>query len=107
MLCILFLLDSLSLLALWTNVGIVTIQLAVEAHDPLVLRVIFFVSSQELIKFIRITWLFLAVSRFVANDPACMASDPLLWLIVNCGCNALIRRNRLPLTTFALSYVML
>ena len=78
MLCILLLLDSLSLLALRTNIGIVAIQLAVKAHDSLVLRVIFFIGSQEKIKFIRVARLLLAVSGFVADDPTSMASDPLL-----------------------------
>ena len=82
LLWILLLLYSLCFLALRAHIRIVPIQLTIEAHDSLVLWVVFFVGSKEQVEFIRVTRLLLTVSRFMANDSTCVTPDPLLLVLL-------------------------
>lgn len=82
LLCILLLLHLLCFLALGAHIGVMAIELAVEAHDSFVLRVVFFVGCKELVKLFWVARLLLAVRGLVADDPASVAPDSLLLLLL-------------------------
>ena len=58
---LLFLLNSMIFLSLRTHVGVVTISLAVKAHDTFLLRVVFLICSQKFVQLVFIHGFFLAV----------------------------------------------
>ena len=84
LLCLLFLLDLLSLASLRTDICIMTVKLAVETHDTFCLRILLLILSQQLIQLLRITGFFLAVCWLVPKLTAVMASDATLALISLC-----------------------